>query len=48
MRVCFPDPGLPDPQAIGTMRSVRSRILGRDNVSLESFGNAYELEVPIT
>ncbi len=39
MKVCFPDPGLPDPQAIGIVRSVGSRILGREKFfSLDFLG----------
>jgi hypothetical protein len=30
MRICFPDPGLPDSQAMGAVRNVRTRILGRE------------------
>ncbi len=37
MKVCFPDPGLPDPRAIGIVRSVGSRILGREKFFLWNF-----------
>jgi hypothetical protein len=38
MSVCFPDPGLPDPQTIGTVRGAGSWILGHEIFSFGIFG----------